>query len=171
MVLRDPLIELKFIEKTCLIVRRREVVVEERSLKMRRDAIRMKTRKAVALKPNPSGGVSAYMPTMRSTLSGCPVEEGCSECWFVAKFSFVWPCRTTVMNLFWRFLRDKRNQRILGWIGGGLVFVATGLWQPSSISSYRKLPRRKLQSSRELRSLRPSTLRQTVVPSPSVGKF
>jgi len=73
------------------------------------------------------------------------------------------------MNLFWRFLRDKRNQRILGWIGGGLVFVATGLWQPSSISSYRKLPRRKLQSSLELRSLRPSTLRQTVVPSPSVG--
>jgi hypothetical protein len=32
------------------------------------------------------------------------------------------------MNSFWRFLRDKRNQQVLGWIGGGLVFVATGLW-------------------------------------------
>jgi hypothetical protein len=32
------------------------------------------------------------------------------------------------MNSFWRFLRDKRNQQILGWIGGGLVVVATGLW-------------------------------------------
>ena len=39
---------------------------------MRRDAIRMKTRNAVSLKPNPSGGFSAYMPTIRSTLSGCP---------------------------------------------------------------------------------------------------
>ena len=32
------------------------------------------------------------------------------------------------MSSFWRFLRDKRNQQVLGWIGGGLVFVATGLW-------------------------------------------
>jgi hypothetical protein len=32
------------------------------------------------------------------------------------------------MDGFWRFLRDKRNQQVLGWIGGGLVFVATGLW-------------------------------------------
>jgi hypothetical protein len=32
------------------------------------------------------------------------------------------------MNSFWRFLRDKRNQQVLGCIGGGLVFVATGLW-------------------------------------------
>ena len=32
------------------------------------------------------------------------------------------------MNSFWRFLRDKRNQQILGWLGGGLVVVATGLW-------------------------------------------
>jgi hypothetical protein len=30
-------------------------------------------------------------------------------------------CWTTVMNSFWRFLRDKRNQQVLGWIGGGLV--------------------------------------------------
>ena len=32
------------------------------------------------------------------------------------------------MNAFWRFLRDKRNQQVLGWLGGGLVVAATGLW-------------------------------------------
>ena len=32
------------------------------------------------------------------------------------------------MNAFWRFLRDKRNQQVLGWAGGGLVVAATGLW-------------------------------------------
>jgi len=32
------------------------------------------------------------------------------------------------MNSFWRFLRDKRNQQVLGWLGGGLVVVTTGLW-------------------------------------------
>jgi hypothetical protein len=32
------------------------------------------------------------------------------------------------MNALWRFLRDKRNQQVLGWLGGGLVVVATGLW-------------------------------------------
>src|SRR5215831_13764255 len=37
-------------------------------------------------------------------------------------------CWTTVMNEFWRFLRDKRNQQVLGWLGGGLVVAATGLW-------------------------------------------
>ena len=31
-------------------------------------------------------------------------------------------------NEFWRFLRDKRNQQVLGWLGGGLVVLATGLW-------------------------------------------
>jgi hypothetical protein len=31
-------------------------------------------------------------------------------------------------NAFWLFLRDKRNQQVLGWVGGGLVVVATGLW-------------------------------------------
>ena len=45
-----------------------------------------------------------------------------------AKLQWSTPCRTTVMSSFWRFLRDKRNQQVLGWIGGGLVFVATGLW-------------------------------------------
>src|SRR5689334_16535303 len=28
----------------------------------------------------------------------------------------------------WGFLRDKSNQQLLGWIGGGLVVAATGLW-------------------------------------------
>jgi hypothetical protein len=37
-------------------------------------------------------------------------------------------CWTTVMNALWRFLRDKRNQQVLGWLGGGLVVAATGLW-------------------------------------------
>jgi hypothetical protein len=32
------------------------------------------------------------------------------------------------MNSFWRFLRDKRNRQVLGWLGGGLVVAATGLW-------------------------------------------
>jgi hypothetical protein len=32
------------------------------------------------------------------------------------------------MNALWRFLRDKRNQQVLSWVGGGLVIAATGLW-------------------------------------------
>src|SRR6266516_1801416 len=28
----------------------------------------------------------------------------------------------------WGFLRDKGNQQVLGWLGGGLVVAATGLW-------------------------------------------
>jgi hypothetical protein len=32
------------------------------------------------------------------------------------------------MNDLWRFLRDKRNQQVLGWLGGGLAVAATGLW-------------------------------------------
>ena len=28
----------------------------------------------------------------------------------------------------WGFLRDKGNQHVLGWLGGGLIVVATGLW-------------------------------------------
>jgi hypothetical protein len=32
------------------------------------------------------------------------------------------------MSSFWRFLRDKHNQQVLGWLGGGLVVLATGLW-------------------------------------------
>jgi hypothetical protein len=32
------------------------------------------------------------------------------------------------MNRFSQFLRNKRNQQVLGWLGGGLVVVATGLW-------------------------------------------
>jgi hypothetical protein len=26
------------------------------------------------------------------------------------------------------FLRDKNNQQVLGWLGGGLVVAVTGLW-------------------------------------------
>src|SRR5260370_28555485 len=37
-------------------------------------------------------------------------------------------CWTTVMKALWRFLRDKRNQQVFGWLGGGLVVAATGLW-------------------------------------------
>ena len=31
-------------------------------------------------------------------------------------------------NGLWGFLRDKGNQRVLGWLGGGLVVAVTGLW-------------------------------------------
>jgi hypothetical protein len=31
------------------------------------------------------------------------------------------------MNSLWRFLRDRRNHQVLGWLGGGLVVAATGL--------------------------------------------
>jgi hypothetical protein len=31
-------------------------------------------------------------------------------------------------NGLWLFLRDKSNQQVLGWLGGGLVVAATGLW-------------------------------------------
>src|SRR6516164_2713139 len=41
---------------------------------------------------------------------------------------------TTKMNSFWRFLRDKRNQQVLGWLGGGLIAAATGLWAASVYS-------------------------------------
>ena len=33
-----------------------------------------------------------------------------------------------MMEKLWSFLRQKRNREILGWIGGGLVVAATGLW-------------------------------------------
>jgi hypothetical protein len=33
-----------------------------------------------------------------------------------------------VTHGLWEFLRDKNNQQVLGWLGGGLVVVATGLW-------------------------------------------
>jgi beta-galactosidase len=37
-------------------------------------------------------------------------------------------CGTTVMNSFWWYSRDKCDQQVLGWLGGGLVVAATGLW-------------------------------------------
>jgi len=46
--------------------------VKKRSLSSRRDAIRMKTRNAVSLKPKPLGFGSAYIPIIRSTRSTSP---------------------------------------------------------------------------------------------------
>jgi hypothetical protein len=31
------------------------------------------------------------------------------------------------INGFWQWLRDKRNQQVLGWLGGGLIVLAIGL--------------------------------------------
>jgi hypothetical protein len=28
----------------------------------------------------------------------------------------------------WEFILQKRNREVLGWLGGGLVVAATGLW-------------------------------------------
>src|SRR5215831_8494883 len=36
--------------------------------------------------------------------------------------------RVAIMNRLWRFLREKRNREMLGWIGGGLVVLASGIW-------------------------------------------
>jgi hypothetical protein len=33
-----------------------------------------------------------------------------------------------VMNSLWEFILQKRNREVLGWLGGGLVVAATGLW-------------------------------------------
>jgi hypothetical protein len=38
------------------------------------------------------------------------------------------PKNVQAMNRLWQFLRDKHNQQVLGWLGGGLVVLATGLW-------------------------------------------
>jgi hypothetical protein len=32
------------------------------------------------------------------------------------------------MGSLWKFMRQKRNREVLGWLGGGLVVAATGLW-------------------------------------------
>jgi len=32
------------------------------------------------------------------------------------------------MSSLWEFFRQKRNREVLGWLGGGLVVAATGLW-------------------------------------------
>jgi hypothetical protein len=32
------------------------------------------------------------------------------------------------MSNLWEFIRQKRNRDVLGWLGGGLVVAATGLW-------------------------------------------
>ena len=64
------------------------------------------------------------------------------------------------MNAFWRFLRDKRNQQVLGWLGGGLVVSATGLW---AAFVYFFPPGKSEAKSPEAT---PPTSRQTVVASP-----
>jgi hypothetical protein len=32
------------------------------------------------------------------------------------------------MGRLWKFLKKERNRQVLGWLGGGLVVVATGAW-------------------------------------------
>jgi hypothetical protein len=32
------------------------------------------------------------------------------------------------MSGLWRFVKQKSNRETLGWIGGGIVVLATGLW-------------------------------------------
>src|SRR5262249_24635133 len=48
----------------------------------------------------------------------------------IAHFPPIIHLGVAVMNSFWRFLRDRRNQQVLSWLGGGLVVAATGLWVP-----------------------------------------
>ena len=67
---------------------------------------------------------------------------------------------TTVMNALWRFLRDKRNQQVLGWLGGGLVVAATELW--TAFVYFFPLPK----SSEAPLELTPPASRQTVVALP-----
>jgi hypothetical protein len=31
-------------------------------------------------------------------------------------------------NQIWSFLKSEENQKLIGWIGGGLVIAAGGLW-------------------------------------------
>ena len=48
------------------------------------------------------------------------------------------------MSSFWRFLRDRRNQQVLGWLGGGLVVAATGAWAAfAHLSPHPKSPETK----------------------------
>ena len=32
------------------------------------------------------------------------------------------------MSRFWQFLQQEQNRQVLGWLGGGLVVLATGAW-------------------------------------------
>jgi hypothetical protein len=32
------------------------------------------------------------------------------------------------MGWLWTFLREPRNQRLLGWLGGGAVVIVGGIW-------------------------------------------
>jgi TIR domain len=51
--------------------------------------------------------------------------EGASE--FPTK-TYVAQSQLKGIDGFWGFLRNKRNQQVLSWLGGGLVVAATGLW-------------------------------------------
>ena len=32
------------------------------------------------------------------------------------------------MDRVWEFIRQKRNREILGWLGGGIAVLASGIW-------------------------------------------
>ena len=36
--------------------------------------------------------------------------------------------RETLVRTLWRFLRQEKNRQLLGWLGGGVVILAGGLW-------------------------------------------
>src|SRR5215468_779900 len=68
----------------------------------------------------PSGGARCYRPQLCNSLVG--VAFSSVILWMLIHML------GNMMSRFWRFLRDKRNQQVLGWLGGGLVVAATGLW-------------------------------------------
>jgi hypothetical protein len=36
--------------------------------------------------------------------------------------------RGTLVRTLWRFLQQEKNRQLLGWLGGGVVILAGGLW-------------------------------------------
>ena len=59
-------------------------------------------------------------------LKGRTDQTGASE--FPTTTTYVAQSQLKGTDGLWGFLRDKRNQQVLGWLGGGLVVAATGLW-------------------------------------------
>jgi hypothetical protein len=59
-------------------------------------------------------------------VDGAHLAGGTSE--FSTKNTYVAQSQLKGTHGLWRFLRDKRNQQVLSWLGGGLVVAATGLW-------------------------------------------
>lgn len=43
-----------------------------------------------------------------------------------------------MLDTIWDFLRDEGNRAVLGWIGGGIVVVAGGIW---AVIKYRTEPK------------------------------